>query len=215
MGETSTALQVTVENSGATAIPITSVNVTAPFALANNAMRQFARREQRLRSVLDICADAGWRGYGNADHCWNPAEPQTVQLSGTGASPPTDTLSPSSLTFSGTIIGSASPAQTVTLTNSGGVPLTSISATASGPFQVSSNCGTQLAGGASCARQRGIRADRGRRAAGKLSVSDLLKTQTVALTGTGLLPPAIGVSPASFSFPRSRWVWPVHPSRLL
>ena len=126
---------------------------------------------------------------------------QIVQLSGTGAAPPTDTLSPSFLTFSGVIIGAISTAQTVTLTNSGGVPLTSIVASASGPFQVSSNCGSQLTGGTSCAISVVFVPTAAGAQAGTLTVSDLLGTQTVALTGTGLLPPAIGVSPASLSFP--------------
>ena len=84
-----------------------------------------------------------------------------MQLSGTGASPPTDTLSPSSLNFSGTIVGASSLAQTVTLTNSGGVPLTSIATSASGPFQVIKQLQDAARGRFKLFRQRGFRAGRG------------------------------------------------------
>ena len=199
-GTTSASLQVTVENGGASAIPITSVNVTAPFVLANNACGgSLAANSDCALSVTFAPTQSGTSG--GTLTIVEAAGTLTVQLSGIGASPPTDTLSPSSLTFSGTIVGALSPAQPVTLTNSGGMPLTSIAASVTGPFQVSSNCGTQLTGGASCSINVVFVPTATGTQAGKLTVSDLLETQTVPLTGTGLLAPVIGVNPASLIFP--------------
>ena len=124
-----------------------------------------------------------------------------MELSGNGAAPPTDTLSPMSLTFSGTIVGEASAQQTVSLTNSGGMPLTSIALAASGPFQLSSNCTTQLAGNSSCSIGVVFDPSAPGVQTGILTISDLIRTQTVALSGTGLQPPQISVSPTALSYP--------------
>ncbi|MGA8728352.1 MAG: choice-of-anchor D domain-containing protein, partial [Terracidiphilus sp.] len=200
VGKESAALQVTVENGGASAIPIASVNLAAPFVLTNNGCgSSLAANSDCALSVTFAPTQMGLAtgtltivGAGGT---------QTVQLSGTGASPPTDALSPSSLNFSGTIIGASSLAQTVTLTDSGGVPLTSIATSASGPFQASSNCGTQLAAGSSCAVSVVFVPAAAGTQTGMLTVSDLQKTQTVPLSGTGLLPPVIAVNPTSLIFP--------------
>src|SRR5207245_905751 len=49
--------------------------------------------------------------------------PQSVPLTGAGVTPPTATLSATSSPFGNQRVGTTSPAQTVTLTNSGGAPL--------------------------------------------------------------------------------------------
>ena len=102
VGTTSAALQVTVENSGASAIPITSVNVPAPFVLTNNACgSSLAANSDCALSVTFAPAQAG-AATGTLTIV-EAGGTQTVQLSGTGASPPADALSPLSLRFSGTI----------------------------------------------------------------------------------------------------------------
>ncbi len=200
VGKTSAALQVTIENSGANAIPITSVNVAAPFVIANNACgSSLAANSDCALSVTFAPTQAG--AVTGTLTIVEAGGTQTVQLSGAGASPPSDNLSPASLTFSGTIVGAFSPAQTVTLTNSSGVPLTSVAVSTSGPFQVSSNCGTQVTGGASCGISVVFVPTGPGTQTGNLTVADASKTQTVTLTGTGLSPPVIGVDPASLSFP--------------
>src|SRR5271165_4774453 len=125
---------------------------------------------------------------------------QTVALGGTGAALPTDALGATALSFPGTVVGQLSPAQTVSLTNSGDLPLTSIAVSASGAFQASSNCGTQLTGHASCAFSVFFAPNQAGGQTGTLTVSDLLRTQTVALAGTGVRPPALKVSPSSLNF---------------
>lgn len=199
VGTTSSALQVTLQNSGATAANITSIMATAPFALASNACGTSIAANSACQLTVDFAPTQTGAATGSLTVV-DDAGTQTVALSGTGAAPPTDTLSPASLTFSGTIIGQLSAPQTVTLTNSGGEPLTGIAATVSGPFQVSSNCGTQLAANASCAISVVYAPSTAGTQTGTLTVADALKTQTVALTGTGLLPPVIAMSPTSLSF---------------
>jgi hypothetical protein len=122
--------------------------------------------------------------------------------SGGGSGPATDTLSPTTLTFSGTVEGQLSAAQTVTMTNSGGVTLTSIAISVSGAFQQTNDCTASLAANSSCAISVQFDPAATGTQTGTLSITDSIRTQpeTVALSGTGVAPPALGVSPASLSF---------------
>jgi len=122
--------------------------------------------------------------------------------SGGGTGPATDTLSLTALSFPSTISGQLSSAQTVTLTNSGGVPLTSIAISVSGAFQQTNDCTTSLAANSSCAISVEFNPATTGYQTGTLSISDITRAQpqTVALSGTGMAPPALGVSPASLTY---------------
>ena len=102
--------------------------------------------------------------------------------------------------FADTAVGALSAAQTISLTNAGDVPLTAINVSVSGAFQVSSSCGTQLAGHAACTIGVVFAPTQPGSQSGVLTVSDALRTQTAVLTGTGLAPPALSVNPSSLSF---------------
>ena len=77
--------------------------------------------------------------------------PRNVPLTGVGLAPPTVALSTSSLNFAAQIVSSTSSGQSVTLTTSGSgtLAISSIS-TSSSDFSANNNCGTSVAGGASC-----------------------------------------------------------------
>ena len=199
VGTTSSALPVTLSNANAAAISIASVTVPAPFVLAGNACGTSLGANSACQLTVEYAPTQAGPATATMTIV-DDAGTQTVALSGTGAAPPTDTLSPASLVFPGTIDGQLSSAQTVTLTNSGDVALTGIAASATGPFQVSSNCGAQLAANASCAIRVVFAPTAAGLQTGTLTVSDALRSQAVALSGTGLQPPAISVSPASLSF---------------
>jgi hypothetical protein len=125
---------------------------------------------------------------------------------GTVSGPATDTLSVTSLSFSGTVAGQLSAAQFVTLTNSGGVPLTfigiSMSGTNAAAFLESNNCTNTLAANSSCAISVQFDPTATGTQTGALSIADATRTQpqTVALSGMGLAPPVLGVSPSSLAF---------------
>ena len=70
---------------------------------------------------------------------------QTVSLTGTGGAKTTVTYSPTSLTFSAQTVGTASPAQIVTLTNTGSATLSIASISASGDSSQTNNCGSSVA----------------------------------------------------------------------
>ncbi|MGC9157618.1 MAG: choice-of-anchor D domain-containing protein [Terracidiphilus sp.] len=123
---------------------------------------------------------------------------------GPGSGPATDTLSTAALSFSGTVAGEISPAEGVVLTNSGGVALTSIAVSVSGPdaseFQVANPCTATLAADSSCTISVQFAPTETGAQTATLTIQDELKTQTVALTGTGVNPPVLAVSPASLGF---------------
>ncbi len=127
---------------------------------------------------------------------------QTAQLTGTGQSPATDTLSPLALAFAQQQVGTTSPAQGVTLTNSGDVALTLIAASLSpGDFTVANACGNSLAAHSTCALEVSfVPSATGARTA-TLTVTDQFHFQTVSLSGTGVAPPGVSLSPLTLSFP--------------
>jgi hypothetical protein len=82
---------------------------------------------------------------------------QTIALSGTGVAPAEVSLSPvGMMNFAATGVGLMAMAQTVTLTNNGGLPLAIQSIGVTGDFTIvagSDTCGASLAAGAACSAQ--------------------------------------------------------------
>ena len=198
VGTPSAAMPVSAQNSGGTAISYTSAT-TGPFSISNDACGgAVAANTACALSVVFTPTQAG-AATGTLTLA-DVLGTQTVQLSGTGEALPTDSLSTTSLTFPNTVTGQLSAGQTVSLTNSGGVALTGIAVSVSGAFQTSNNCGTQLAGNASCAIGVVFAPTQAGSLTGTLTVADALRTQTVALSGTGVQPIAVTVSPTSLTF---------------
>jgi len=123
----------------------------------------------------------------------NPAVPAVV-------------LSSSALSFGNITLSSSSPAQTVTLTNSGSATLSITSITAAGDFAENSTCGNSLAGGANCSISVTFAPTVVGTRAGLLTIADNASgsPQTVALTGTGIAPvvtaPTVTLSLTSLTF---------------
>jgi uncharacterized repeat protein (TIGR01451 family) len=127
----------------------------------------------------------------------NSAAETTTVLAG-----PLVTLSTTSVVFAGQLVGTTSPAQQVTVSNTGNSPLAFTSITISGDFAQTNNCGTSLAAGSSCVI--GITfspASTGARM-GMLTITDNApgSPHTVALSGTGILASAITLSTSSVLF---------------
>jgi hypothetical protein len=198
VGTTSTALQVTAANSGSPAISFTS-SISGAFAIATNACGTSVPATGSCNLTLTFSPTQTGAATGTLSFT-DTLGTQSVALSGTGLAAPTDTLSTTSLIFSGTVIGQLSTAQTVTLTNSGGVALSSISISVSGAFQQTNPCTVNLAANSSCAISVQYNPTAAGTQTGTLTISDALHTQTVTLSGTGLTPPALGVNSSSLTF---------------
>jgi hypothetical protein len=203
LNTTSASQQVEAGNSGSVAVAITSVAITSPFTIASNSCGTNTLKPQADCQVMVAFAPTQRGAVAGTLTFTDGSGTQTVSLNGWGSAPPTDTLNPTSLTFPSTFIGQLSAAQTVSLTNSGDLPLNGISFAVSGPFTESDNCNGQLAANSSnssCAISVQFLPTAAGTQAGLLTVTDALRTQTVTLSGTGVQPPALTVSPASLDF---------------
>jgi len=199
VGLTSGLLQVTATNSGAAAAPISSVGATAPFAVVTNGCGTSLAAGHACGLTVDFAPTQLGAATGTLTFA-DAAGTQTVALTGSGASAPTDNLSPAALTFPATAAGQASAPEIVTLTNSGGVNLTLISVSVSGAFTSSNNCTATLAANSTCTISVVFSPTQTGSQTGTLTVADAVRTQTVSLTGSGVQPPALAVTPASLTF---------------
>jgi chitinase len=97
------------------------------------------------------------------------------------------TLSPSSFNFGSTPVGTGTAWETFTLSNSSSSAVSISNVTVSGPFVVSSNCGSSVAANASCPIYVYFAPTTSGAASGTLTVTDAASNspQTAALSGTG------------------------------
>jgi predicted GH43/DUF377 family glycosyl hydrolase/sugar lactone lactonase YvrE len=133
--------------------------------------------------------------------------PQSVSLTGTGIAPAAASLSTSSLAFGGVLVKTESVYQGVTLTNTGGLPLTigsvALTGTNMSQFLISANyCPASLAAGASCAIHLHFDPQVTGAATAALTITDnaIGSPQSVTLTGTGIAPAAVTLSTTSIAF---------------
>jgi len=119
------------------------------------------------------------------DSLYNTSTSATTSLTGTAA-PYTVSVAPTSLAFSGVVVGNTSAAQTVKLTNTGTSAVSISSVAASANFAVSSACGSSLAVGANCLLSVTFVPTVAGDLTGTLSISDNAtgSPQTIALSGT-------------------------------
>jgi hypothetical protein len=199
VGSTSSPLSITAENAGGSAVSITSVSATPPFAIATNACGMTLAPNSDCQLTVVFKPTQAGSANGTLTLV-DAAGTHTVTLSGTGAAVATDEIAPSSLTFPATAVGQLSPAQSVVLANVGDLPLNSIATSVSVGYQATSNCGGSLAGHSSCTISMVFAPTQAGSQAGTLTVTDALRTQTVPLSGTGLQPPSFSVNPVQISF---------------
>ncbi len=216
VGSTTAAQVVTVKNSGTTALTLTSetltgTNATSFLISANTCTTTLAAAATCTVSVEFKPAAAGTltASLSIADNA--TGSPQTVALTGTGAAAaPAVTLTPTTLTFASTTVGSTTAAQVVTVKNSGTAALTLTSETLTGTnptsFLISAKtCTTSLAAAATCTVSVEFKPAAAGTLTASLSIADNAtgSPQTVSLTGTGaaVAAPAITLTPTSIAFP--------------
>jgi hypothetical protein len=199
-GATSAVLPVQATNSGATDVQMSSVTITDSFVLATNSCGTTSlSANTSCQMQIKFAPTQAGPATGTLTLV-DAAGTQTVLLTGTGQGVATDALNSTSLNFPATPAGTLSDVQTISLSNSGDLALNSISVAASGPFQISSTCGGQLAGHASCSIRVIFAPTQPGNMTGTLSVSDEIRTQTISLAGTAVEPAALSVIPSSISF---------------
>ncbi len=127
----------------------------------------------------------------------------TVSLTVT-AGGPVVTLSPTSLTFGNTVLGTTSAAKSVTLTNAGNATLNIASITTSGDFAPGAStkpCGSTLAVGANCIIKVTFTPTQLGTRTGNITINDNAANspQTVPLSGTGIAPVTLTPTSATYA----------------
>jgi hypothetical protein len=200
VGTSSASLPVTVTNSSAVPLTVSSVATSSGFTQSNNCMQPvLASGSCTINVSFQPTLFGPQTGTLTVTDYANNS-PQTVTLSGTGLAPVVN-LSPTTLTFGEQAISTTSQPQTVTLSNSGNGALTPLTITVSGDFAQTNTCGSSVAATGSCTinvtftpRNAGTRN-------GALTIADNASNspQTVTLTGTGM-GPAVSLSSSSLTF---------------
>jgi hypothetical protein len=212
VGVASAVKTATLTNSGnaalalaGTAITVTGTNATS-FSQTNKCGTSLAANATCVITVTFKPTTGGKLSAAVNIAGTTGGLPLQVALTGTGLAP-LASLSPTTLTFPGTPVGTSATTQQVTLNNTGTVPLTlaanaiTISGTGATSYAQSNKCGTSVAAGSSCA----ITVTFTPKASGALTASMAIadnaagSPQKATLSGTGTVPVA-GLSPTSLTF---------------
>ncbi len=206
---TSAAQSVTLTNAGTSAITMGTISLseTTDYAIsANTCPASGSTLAGGASCTISVTFSPLSTGVKRGAIVINDSDPSSPQLAGfTGTGTSKVVLSPSTIQFAATAIGTTSAATKVTLTNSTGVSLTlgSTAITVTGPFGVASGTtctnGLVIANAGTCVINVVFKPTKVGFVSGKISVqdSDVTSPQTVALSGSGT---GIKFTPASLNF---------------
>jgi hypothetical protein len=200
LGTTSPAQNVTLTDIGSSSISVTSIATAAPYAETNTCGSSLGTSASCTVSVTFTPTVPGTSAGGLTITDSAVGSPQVVTLTGSGTGAAVS-LNPTSVNFGSVDVGTVSPQQSVTLTNTGNATLNITSVTTASPFTVNNHCSSTLNAGDSCTIALNFAPTAGGTANGTLTIADsaLNSPQTVSLTGVGLAP-QVTVSPTSLTF---------------
>jgi uncharacterized repeat protein (TIGR01451 family) len=205
VGTTSPAQSVTLSNSGASALAISSITLTGDFAQSNTCGASLAAGSSCVITVTFTPTLAGPASGVLTITDNGSGSPRVVGLSGAGVTASLS-LSPSSLTFSAQPTGTTSGAQAATVTNSGGVAVAINSITVTGNFSVTHNCPASLGIGASCTVNVRFAPLATGPLAGTVNIANSTPASpaVINLLGTGVTSsPALALSATQLGFPQT------------
>ena len=195
----SAPLTATLTNSGG--VPLTGIQVqsTGDFAVADGCSYSLNAQSSCTLAVRYTPHAAG--PETGSITVTDALRSQLISLTGVGISPPTDTLSATSLVFPATLLGQSAPAQSIMLTNSGDSPLVGLTIQEVGAeFGETSNCASTLAAHASCVRTINFHPTAAGNSVGQVDVSDALRSQIISLSSAGESPAQDNLSPLALNF---------------
>ncbi len=182
-GETVSA---SIYNTGTTNITIVSISISGDYSQSNNCPAILAPAASCSLNVTFQPTASGARNGAITIVDDTAGSPHFIQLTGSGLTGAVS-LSSSSLTFGSQAAGTSSPAQTETLTNSGGATLNISRIEVSGDFAETNNCGTSLVSGGNCTISVTFSPTATGTRTGVLTITDDAagSPHTVNLSGTG------------------------------
>ena len=192
-GTTSVPMTITVTNTGNSTLDVSSVAISgtnaSDFKQTNNCTASGIAPQSTCSITVTFSPTIS--GTENATVTLAddaPDSPESTSLTGVGiGAGPAVTLSPTTLTFASQLVNTTSPAQNVTLTNTGTGTLNITSIVPSGDFAETNNCGTTIAAGASCTISVTFTPRNVNTRTGTIAVTDNAPAspQMVSLSGSG------------------------------
>jgi len=210
LGVQSAAQTVTLSNTGNTALSISSIGLTglnaSSFVTSNNCGTSVAAGASCQINLMFDPAAAGvdTAALSIVDNA--PDSPQAVAVSGTGVTAAAAKLSATGLSFGTEPVGGAGPSQIVTLTNTGGSPLTIGSISLTGPgassFMFANTCGATLAPAANCTIHGHFAPTATGTLTAEITITDSASgsPQSITVSGTGVDAPVVSLTATSLSF---------------
>jgi len=207
-GTASAARTITLSNTGTAALADIAITLAGAdpidFVETNNCPASLAVKADCTITVEFKPAAIGALSANVSIKDNAKGSPQSISLSGTGATPaPIVQLSAASVAFGSQAKGTASAIKSVTLTNTGSAALSSIAITLGGTdpgdFTETNNCGTSLAVAAKCTITLAFKPIASASYTGTVSIKDNAagSPQSIALSGTGFTPAPIATLSAS------------------
>ena len=191
---------ITVSNTGGTPATLGPAAITGDFSISANTCSTSLPSQTGCSIAIVFQPTNNGTRTGTLT-ITDSAGTQTAQLSGLGTSPATDTVAPAALSFAQQQVGTSSAAQQVTLTNAGDVALTLVGAKIlNGDFVTINHCGTSLAAHSTCTISVAFVPTAVGPRSGVLQITDQFRLQTVALSGLGLAPAGVSLTPSSVDF---------------
>jgi len=210
VGAVSNAQTIMVSNPGSLSLNVIGISAGGSnpndFSVGSSCASALVINATCTISVLFTPSGAGLRTATLSLADSAPNSPQLISLSGTGLSRSSASASPANVTFTGQAVGTTSPAQTVTLSNSGNTTLNISSVSMAGlnatDFQLVNNCPATLALATSCSVSVAfVPSGKGSRTAIlNFADSGTNSPQTIALAGTGLSVPPLTLSSTAVNY---------------
>jgi hypothetical protein len=188
LGVSGAAQAETLTNTGNTAMNVSAVQTTGDFAQANNCLGTLAPSSTCTINVTFTPTASGARTGALTISDGAPGSPQSVNLSGTGfVTAPLAAVSSSNVSFGSQSLTTSSPAQAVTLKNTGNAALAVNTIHIAGDFAQVNNCPASLVANASCTINITFTPTASGARTGTLTISDNAgaSPQVVNLAGTG------------------------------
>jgi hypothetical protein len=188
VGSTSASQSVTLTNTGDSSLKLITIQISGNFQAVNGCGVSLIGHSTCAIAVSYTPASTGSEtGILTITDIYG--KPQSVALTGTGIAPAGISALPRSTNFGSWGVSSTSSPQSVTLSNSGGLPLTGLTFKASGDFGIIANsCSTSLNSGSNCAAQIVFSPTQSGPRAGGLTIASpsLPSPFEIPFTGNGL-----------------------------
>lgn len=210
VGSVGPAQTVSLSNAGSAALAISFITLSgtnaSDFSIASSCGTTLAVNASCSVSLVFSPVASGARTAVLSFSDSVASSPQTVSLSGTGVLSSSASAAPGTVNFGNQVVGKASAAQTVKLTNTGSTsliaPTVALTGSNAGDFKIVNSCQAALATTASCSVSITFAPSAIGSRTAVLSFSDSASNspQGVTLSGWGTNAPQISLSPSSLDF---------------